>query len=366
MESADVLGIYTEGDYANVQVLQVRDGALSDRQSIFLKNVSGESDTFILEQFILRYYATPIGFPSEIVVPVSFTKADVIGSYLSEKRGSRVSVRAAVRDKRRELAEMAARNAKLAFEQDRLREEQQRLRPARALAELQKVLSLEKEPRRIEGYDISNTGGAHPVGSMVVFEDGVPQTSHYRKFRVRQEAGPDDFAMIAEIIGRRFSRQDAGDGDGDESFSAHPDLVVVDGGAGQVSAALAALERSGASGIPVIGLAKRFEEIYLPEQPEPLRLPFESNALGLLKSLRDEAHRFAINFHRKRRGRAVSSSILDGIPGIGPARKKAILEHFGSTENFMSASRDELEAVPGLPEKVAREAYAFIHKLGRT
>lgn len=365
LASADVLGIHAEGEFANVQVLQVRDGALIDRQSVFLKNVAGETDTFILEQFMLRYYATPVGLPGEIVVPAGFIKTEVIGGYLSDQKGSRVVVRAGTRDKRRELAMMAERNARLAFEQDRLRERERKLRPAQALAELKEVLGLDEAPFRIECFDISNTGAAHPVGSMVVFENGVPRPGHYRKFAVRRDSGPDDFAMMAEVVGRRFARFAAGEATTDESFLARPDLVVVDGGVGQVSAAAGIMEIKGIEDIPVIGLAKRFEEICLPYRPEPLRLPLESRALGLLKSLRDEAHRFAINFHRQRRGREVSSSILDGIPGIGPARKRAILEHFGSPDKFLAASSSELEAVPGLPGKVAREAYAYLHKMGK-
>ncbi|RJQ43774.1 MAG: excinuclease ABC subunit UvrC [Gaiellales bacterium] len=366
LASADVLGIHAEGEFANVQVLQVRDGMLSDRQSVFLKNAGGETDTFILEQFILRYYATPVGLPSEIVVPSGFTKAEMIAEFLSGQKGTRVQVRAAVRGKRRELAAMADRNAALAFEQDRLREREKQARPARALAELKEVLGLPGTPSRIECFDISNIGGAYPVGSMVVFENGRPAPDQYRKFAVRREPGPpDDFAMMAEVVGRRFARLAGNGSPGDSSFSRQPDLVVVDGGAGQVSAAAGMLEIRGIEGMPVIGLAKRFEEIYLPYRKEPLRLSVGSDALGLLKSLRDEAHRFAVSFHRQRRDRQVSSSILDGIPGIGPARKHAILKRFGSPERFLEASRDELEAVPGLPAKVARDVYAYIHKLGK-
>ena len=365
LASADVLGIHAEGEFANVQVLQVRDGMLSDRQSIFLKNVGGETDTFILEQFILRYYATPIGLPSEIVVPAGFTKTETIADFLSEQKGVRVTVRTGVRGKRRELAAMADRNAGLAFEHDRLRDKEKKSRPAQALAELKKVLGLVATPARIECFDISNFGAAHPVGSMVVFVHGEPRPEQYRKFSVRRDSGPDDITMMAEVVGRRFARLGEADSLPDDSFSRRPDLVVVDGGAGQVSAAAGILEVRGIEGVPVIGLAKRFEEICLPYRKEPLRLPLESMALGLLKNLRDETHRFAINFHRQRRDREISSSILDSIPGIGPARKRAILEHFGSPDRFMAASRDELEAVPGLPNKVARELYAYVHKLGR-
>jgi len=364
--STDFIGIHIDDDAANVQVLQMRDGALSDRRSFFLQNVAGEDETEILEQFIIHYYSTPIGLPAEVVVPAGFKSADQLQEFLSGLKGSRVEVLTSVRGKRRDLSRMAAENAALALEQDRLREEEINARPARAMADLKKQLRLRRLPRRIECYDISNIGAEHPVGSMVVFEDGIPLSSNYRKFGIREAAGPDDFAMLAEVLRRRFSRQQEGAADSDGSFASRPDLIVVDGGAGQVSAAAGALAAAGLKGVPIIGLAKRLEEIYRSGDPHPLRLPLDSPALGLLMRVRDEAHRFAITFHRQRRGRAVTSSILDGIPGIGPARKQAILKHFGSPEHFLRARRDELEAVPGLPDKVAREVYAFVHKFGQT
>jgi len=374
IDSLDVIGLHAQADVANVQVLQIRDGLLSDRRSFFLKNTSGEGEDEILEQFIIQYYTTPIGLPSEIVVPASFSETKTIADFLSGVKGSRVEIKRAVRGHRRRLAAMAAHNAALALKQDILREEEKRARPAKALAELKDVLGLKQQPMRIECYDISNTGGRHPVGSMIVFEAGLPRPGHYRKFAVRT-AGPDDFAMIAEVVTRRFSRQLTGEtaskrkgnlppGGTDESFSSRPDLIVVDGGAGQVSAAVAALQSLGLADLPVVGLAKKREEVYIKGNPRPLVLPLDSPALGLLMRARDEAHRFAVSFHRQRRSRELSSSILDELPGIGPARKRAILEHFGSPAKFLAASRDELEAVPGLPAKVAREVYALVHKLG--
>lgn len=366
--SLDAIGIYWEGDSANVQVLQVRDGNLIDRRSFFLQNVAGETEEEILEQFLIHYYSTPIGLPSEVVVPAGIAETDLLHGYLSEQKGSKVEVRTGSRGKRRHLAEMAARNAALAFKQDRLREEEMKGRPARALAELGEKLGLKRPPRRIECYDISNIGGEHAVGSMVVFEDGIANPAHFRRFSIKGVLGPDDFAMMAEVLSRRFSRKE-GDDEAkkkqDLSFSARPDLIVVDGGAGQVSAATGALDFLGVEGIPVIGLAKKFEEIYPSGRAQPLRLPADSRALVLLRQIRDEAHRFAVTYHRLRRGREISGSILDGIPGVGPARKRAILAHFGSPERFLRASSDELEAVPGLPAKIARDIYTYVHKMGK-
>ncbi|MFA5801854.1 MAG: excinuclease ABC subunit UvrC [Thermoleophilia bacterium] len=389
LDSLDVIGVYSEDDTANVQVLQVRDGNLVDRRSFFLKNAAGESEEAVIEQFIIQYYSTPIGLPSEVVVSADLTSADMLKDLLTGQKGSRVDVRPALRGKRRNLWEMAMENAVLAWRQDRLRQADEKSRPARAMEELKAKLGLDRLPLRIECYDISNIAGEHPVGSMVVFEGGLPRKAHYRKFAVRGVSGPDDFAMMAEIIARRFkavippeeangkvSMEASGElseaaaaqvvsSVPDESFASRPDLIVVDGGAGQVSAATAELRRMKLNNIQVIGLAKREEEIYIPGTQRPLKLPDDSVALGLLKRIRDEAHRFAITYHRQRRASASESSILDGLPGIGPARKKAILKHFGSPERFLAARSDELEAVPGLPAKIAREVYAYVNKLGR-
>lgn len=362
--SLDAIGLHAEGDSANVQVLKVRDGNLIDRSSFFLANAAGEAEEDILEQFLIHYYSMPIGLPGEVVVPAGITETGLLQDFLTEQKGSKVEVRSGRRGKRRELAEMAARNAVLALKQDQLREQEKKGRPARALAELGERLGLEAPPRRIECYDISNIGGEHAVGSMVVFEDGIPASGHYRRFSIKYVLGPDDFAMMTEVLSRRFSRNGSGKKK-DASFAARPDLIVVDGGAGQVSAAVGALDFLGERTIPVIGLAKKFEEIYLPGLSRPLRLPGDSRALALLKQIRDEAHRYAVAYHRLKRDREMSSSLLDGIPGIGPARKKAILSHFGSPERFLAAGSDELEAVPGLPAKVARDVYAYVHKLGK-
>ncbi|MHB0866729.1 MAG: excinuclease ABC subunit UvrC [Thermoleophilia bacterium] len=381
LNSLDVIGIHVEGDSANVQVLQVRDGDLIDRRTFFLKNVAGEAEPDIIEQFIIHYYATPIGLPGEVVVPPDITDTMLLKVYLTDQKGTKVEVRVGNRGKRRQLWEMATRNAVLALKQDQLREEEKKGRPARALAELKETLGLGVIPRRIECYDISNIGGEHAVGSMVVFEDGIANPSHYRRFSIKGVSGPDDFAMMAEVLSRRFSHDEAGTAARavaavapgqpptrilrDPSFISRPDLIVVDGGAGQVSAAAGALESLGETQIPVIGLAKKFEEIFVSGRRQPLVLPPDAYALGLLQRLRDEAHRFAVTYHRQKRGREVTSSVLDGIPGIGPARKHAILKHFGSPERFLAARSDELEAVPGLPDKVARDVYTYLHKLGK-
>ena len=237
---------------------------------------------------------------------------------------------------------------------------------------------MESLPMRIEGFDVSNLGDTHTVASMVVFEGGAPKKSDYRKFKVRFDGGDsganggktDDFAAMREVVGRRFARFDAQDDvashdpDRDSSFAALPDLIVIDGGKGQLSAAMSELEPLVARGVTVISLAKRLEEVFVPGRGAPLLLEQDSEALRLLQRVRDEAHRFALDFHRSKRDKSMTASVLDGVRGIGPARKRALLRHFGSTERLLAASRDEIEATPGLPGKLAREIYHQLHRAG--
>jgi excinuclease ABC subunit C len=226
---------------------------------------------------------------------------------------------------------------------------------------------------RIECFDISNLMGSHTVASMVVFEGGAPKKSDYRRFRIRdgEEGVPDDFASMNEVLGRRaaqFEKQvekSPYDSDRDASFAALPNLIVIDGGPGQLSAGLAALEPLRARGVTVISLAKRIEEVFLPGVAEPLRLAHETPELQLLQRVRDEAHRFAITHHRIRRDKAMTESIMDDLPAIGPTRKRALLKHFGSPENVLGATREELEAVPGVPQKIARDLFHHLNKTGR-
>jgi excinuclease ABC subunit C len=358
--TADVLGLAVEGDTANVQVLQVRDGVLQDRQSFFLETSGDEDEDEVLVQFAYEYYAMALAIPPLVVVPQDSEAAGPLGDLLSERRGGRVEVRAPARGDKRKLAEMAARNARFALEQDRRRHEQQRGRRRQALADLQAALDLPAPPARIECFDVSNLGESYSVASMVVFEGGAPAKAHYRTFTMRYEGGPDDFARIEEALRRRFARM--ADPADDPSFAARPGLVVIDGGKGQLGAALAGMRAAGAEDVPVVSLAKRHEEVFRPGRPDPLLLDSGSAALRLLQHVRDEAHRFALRHHRGRRGRGMTQSVLDALPGVGPARKAALLRHFGSPERFLAASREELAAVPGVPAKVAREVYDHLHK----
>jgi excinuclease ABC subunit C len=365
--SVDVIGIAVEGDRAAVQVFPLRDGKLVDRHGFHLENVDGQDTATVLEAFALEYYGSAPSIPPQLVVPPDAGDTEALEQFLSERRGARVEVRTPERGEKKRLQELAAQNARVALESDVIQAEQKRLRRVEALEELRETLNLESLPLRIECYDISNIQAESPVGSMVVFQDAVPKKAHYRKFGVRDlEAGPDDFAAIEEVVSRRFARLgDAASADYDESFAAVPNLVVIDGGKGQLSAALSAMQAYDLPRVAVISLAKRAEEVFVPGRPDPIVLPRESPGLQLLQRVRDEAHRFALGFHRQRRETRARGSIFDDLQGVGPARRRALLRHFGSAERLLEASQEELEGVPGVPAKTARSIYAQLHKTGR-
>ena len=380
--SADLIGVAVEASDANAQVFQVRDGILAERQGFYLAGEGGGEDGDrdpgeVAETFLLQYYGAAPAVPARVIVgPELRDRTDVLAEALSSQRDSQVEVRVASRGDLRRLRELAVKNAKLALAQDKLRREHRRQQRVESLAALQDALGLERVPVRIEGFDVSNLGETHTVASMVVFEGGAPKKSDYRKFKIRgddEENGArsvNDFAAINEVLTRRLGRytQQADisphDSDRDASFASLPDLIVIDGGKGQLSAGLRALEPLLERGVAVVGLAKRIEEIFLPDRKDPIMLEQGSDALRLLQRVRDEAHRFAITFHRNRRDKAMTASVLDGVRGVGPARKRALLRHFGSPDQLLSASREELEAVPGVPGKLAREIHRQLHRAG--
>jgi excinuclease ABC subunit C len=341
--SADVVGIAVRDDVASVQVFPLRDGKLVDRHGFTLENAAGQDLTTIVEAFCLEHYGSAPAVPPLVVVPAGAGDLHALAELLSEKRGSRVEVRPAQRGDLARLQRLATRNAELALETESLRAERRRSWRIEALEELREVLNLESLPVRAECYDISQVQGESPVGSMVVFQDAQPRKAHYRKFGVRGVEGQDDVAMIAEGW--------------DESFSSVPNLVVIDGGKGQLNAALDAMRRFELPRVAVISLAKREEEVFVPGRSTPIRLDERSPGLQLLQRIRDEAHRFALGFHRQRRDARARESILDALPGVGPVRRRALLAHFGSTERLLAASRDDLEGVPGLPPKTGRAVY---------
>jgi excinuclease ABC subunit C len=362
----DVIGIAIEGDRATVQIFPLRDGKLIDRYSFHLENVDGQDLDTVLEAFVLEYYGSAPSVPPQIVVPRDVGDVAALGEFLSERRGSGVEVRKAERGEKRRLQELATENARLALRSEAAAAEQKRLRRVEALEELREALNLESLPLRIECYDVSNIQEESPVASMVVFQDGVAKKAHYRKFGIKRVEGQDDYAALAEVIRRRFARmRDVADEEYDESFAATPNLVVVDGGKGQLAAVLTAMQGFDLPRVAVISLAKRAEEVFVPDRPEPIVLDRHAPGLQLLQRIRDEAHRFALGFHRQRRESKAKESIFDTLVGVGPARRRALLKHFGSAERFLAATQEELEGVPGMPAKTARSIYAQLHKAGR-
>jgi excinuclease ABC subunit C len=370
----DAVAVAVDGLEANAQVFQVRDGVLSDRQSFYLDNQGEQEPAIVAEEFLLQYYTSALAIPSLIVVEQELAEGsepEILAALLSERRGGAVEIRAAERGGKRRILELAERNARLALDQEKLKAERRRQQRVDSLTGLQAALGLDALPVRIECFDISNLGGTHTVASMVVFEGGAPKKADYRRFTIRTVEGSDDFASMAEVLSRRYAQWEKQaekspyDADRDASFAALPNLVVIDGGPGQLSVGLPAVEGFRARGVTVVSLAKRIEEVFLPGVRQPLRLPHETPELQLLQRVRDEAHRFAITHHRIRRDRAMTESIMDELPGVGPARKRALLLHFGSPEAVLGASREQLEAVPGLPPKVARDLYAHLNKTGR-
>ena len=374
LDTADLIAVAVESAEANAQVFQVRDGVLAERHGFYLANEGERGEAEVTEEFLVQYYSAAPIVPRLVVVGEAMReRAGVLAEALTARRGGTVEVRVAERGDKRRLRELAQRNAILALAQDRLRRERRRTQRVDALSTLQEAIGLERIPVRIEGFDISNIGGEHTVASMVVFEGGAPKKSDYRRFRIRGDGGsegPDDFAAMEEVLARRTAQlleqadRSPHDRDRDESFASVPDLVVIDGGKGQLSAGMRSLVPLTERGTAVISLAKRLEEVYVPGRSEPLEIERDSEGLRLLQRVRDEAHRFAITHHRGRRDKAMTASLLDDLPGVGPVRKRALLAHFGSPDRIVAASREEIEAVPGLPGKLAREIHRQLHKVG--
>jgi len=336
IDERDLFGACVEEHRAALQVFSVRDGKVVAREAFLLDSVA-EPEAF-LGASIQQFYAEGRYVPRELLVPEELEDRELLESWLSERRGTRVRIRTPQRGEKVRLLDLVARNARLAFD---LEWHHPRQQSQRLLRELRDLLDLEVEPRRIECFDISNIQGSDVVASMVAFEDGKPRKSDYRKFRIRSVSGaPDDFASMREVVGRRYRRLL-------EEGKDLPDLVLIDGGKGQLGAALDALEELGLGDQPVASLAKREELIFQPGRREPLALPHSSPVLQLVQRIRDEAHRFAIGFHRKTRSRRTLASELDAIPGVGPTRRRLLLSRFGSVRGVRGASEAELATVVG-------------------
>ncbi len=371
----DAVAVAVDGREANAQVFQVRDGVLSDRQSFYLANETERDVAEVAEEFMLQFYASHISIPPLLIVQRELVRADVDAALmeaLAQRRGGPVELRAAERGEKRRILELAERNARLALDEERLRAERRRSSRVEALEGLQLALGLDVPPIRIECFDISHLGGTQTVASMVVFEGGTPKKSDYRRFKIRslEEGSSDDYAAMTEVLTRRFAQWERQadisphDPEYNVSFAALPNLIVIDGGKGQLAAGLGPLRGFRERGVTVVSLAKRIEEVFIPGRAAPLVLDHSTPELQLLQRVRDEAHRFAITHHRTRRDKAMTTSLLDELPGVGPARKRALLAHFGSPDAVVAASREELQAVPGLPAKVARELHGHLHRAG--
>ena len=364
--TVDVIGIAIEDERAAVQLFPLRDGRMVDRYGFHLENVGGHGVGDVLEAFVLEYYGSSPSIPPQLIVPRQAGDTSALQEFLSERRGSRVEVRPAERGEKRRLQELADQNARVALEADTAKAESSRLRRIEALEELREVLNLESLPLRIECFDVSNIQEESPVAAMVVFQDGVPKKAHYRKFGIRRQDGQDDYAALAEAVSRRFARLEKPTGEEyDEGFASPPNLLIIDGGKGQLSAAIQAMQAYDLPRVAVISLAKRDEEVFVPDRPDAIRLDRHSPGLQLLQRVRDEAHRFALGFHRQRRDAKAKESIFDTLSGVGPARRRALIRHFGSAERFLEATEEELEGVPGMPARTARSIYAQLHKAGR-
>ncbi|MCA9825426.1 MAG: excinuclease ABC subunit UvrC, partial [Dehalococcoidia bacterium] len=364
-EDADIFGIARSDDQACVQVFFIRGTQMVGRDHFIVEGARDETDSAVLGSFLEQYYESAQYIPKLVAVAVEPAERNDIEAMLSEKRESQVEVRVPARGEKLRLIEMANENARETLDMLQVKWLADATKTDRALEQLQEELALPEPPGRIECYDNSNIQGSSPVSSMVVFENGRPATSQYRRFRVKTVEGADDFATMQEVLRRRFRRAGkvrsqsvAVDGEVAELPEADdawdlPDLVIIDGGKGQLSAAVEAMREIGVYDIPTVGLAKQHEELFVPGEPAPVILPRGSDALYLVQRIRDEAHRFAITYHRQLRGKSQVSSALDNVPGIGPKRKKALLRRFGSVKAVREASVEEVAATVGFTEALA-------------
>jgi excinuclease ABC subunit C len=408
----DVVGMAREEGEACLQLFVIRNGKMIGREHFIVENAREATDGEVLTSFLQQYYAATERPPREVLLPLEPSDADALAAFLADRRGSRVNVHVAERGEKRRLAALATQNAVEALAKERAEWLADEGKRDEALEQLSSAMGLARAPERIECYDMSNIQGTSAVGSMVVFVNGRPEPREYRRFRIRSGDTPDDFRMMAEVLRRRFIRasrlrsetgalslaavgadevregdgepdepQDLepgsgpiekyGDGDRDRRHRtrrdigwALPDLVIVDGGKGQLSAAIGVMQQLGLTDVPLAGLAKRFEELYVPRRSAPIVLPRNSQGLYLVQRIRDEAHRFAITYHRTVRGKKALASVFDEVPGIGPARKKALLKRFGSVRRIREASLEEVADTPGVGKSAAERLKEHLAREG--
>jgi len=346
----DVFGLTVIDDLGCVQLLKVRAGKLIGSEDFIIDQAGGVHEREVITGFLKQYYDAQANVPDEIIVPMTLDEPEAISTWLGLKRGRRVKLTVPTRGLKKRLAEMAIENAGHSMARFKVRSDYEDTTIKAGLNEVREALGLKAVPAAIECFDISTISGAHSVGSMVVFLSGRPSRQHYRRFKIRSEpeGEPNDFAMMKEVVGRRL-----GHAGGDAKFAALPDLILVDGGKPQLTAALEAMAESAVTDVPVAALAKKREELFVPGQDEPILLPEHSQGLYLIQRVRDEAHRFAVTYHRQLRGETMRGSTLDKLPGIGPKRRQLLLKKFGSLKKVKDATVDQLVAA-GLPEAVAK------------
>jgi excinuclease ABC subunit C len=352
----DVIAFAQERDQAYVQVFFIRNSKLIGRESFVLQGTRYEEPPRVMASFIQQFYAFAPHIPPLLLLQHPVEDTATLQEWLQNRRGGAVKIQAPRRGSKKQLVEIVAQNARQGLEQLKIKQLASPKTLSAALEEIQKALNLPHPPNRIEGYDISDIQGAAAVGSMVVFDKGKPKPSHYRRFKIKSVVGADDYAMLNEVLKRRFKRAEAASG----TWAIMPELVLIDGGKGQLNAALKAMRETGADKIPAAGLAKENEELFIPGRARPIVLPPSSPGLQLLQRLRDEAHRFAIGYHHRIRRKQTFASALDGVPGIGAKRKKALLRQFGSVKGIKQASVEELADVSGITKSLARKIKEYL------
>jgi excinuclease ABC subunit C len=358
-DDEDFIAYARVGAEVFVEVAYVRQGKMVGHDGHPIEGAGDAAEAELLRGFVLQYYASATHVPRTVILPGPVEEPDLLAGWLSQKRGGPVSIDVPQRGRKRALVLQLAETAAQELEQLRIQADYDRSRTEPMLAALAQALDLESPPKRIECYDISNIQGESAVGAMVVFEDGRPRNDHYRHFKIKYVPGPNDFAMLQEVLRRRLERLESAqrredaDAVGDRSFTSRPDLILIDGGRGQLSAALEVLESAGYADIPTFALAKEREEIFAPGRAEPIVQERNSPGMFLVQRVRDEAHRFAITHHRKVRSRKALTSPLDSVEGIGPARKRVLLRHFGSVQAIREAPVEEIVKL-GVPERLAK------------
>jgi excinuclease ABC subunit C len=352
----DVIAFASDKAQTFVQVFFIRSGKLIGRESFTLQGTQYEEPHHIMTSFIKQFYASSAYVPPLLLLQHPLEDRTVIEDWLQSKRGSKVQIAVPRRGNKKQLVDIVAENARQGLEQLKIKQQASPKALETALAEIQRELRLPELPMRIEGYDISNIQGMAAVGSMVVFDKGKPKPSHYRRFRIKTVSGANDYAMLQEVLRRRFRRTSDAAG----TWAIMPDLALIDGGKGQLSAALSAMQEAGAKEIPVASLAKENEEIFVPQRMKPIILPRQSQGLQLLQRVRDEAHRFALGYYQKRHKREAFASALDSIPGIGAKRKRALLRQFGSVRAIQEASAEELASAKGMTRSLAQRIKEYV------